>query len=185
VGPSFDEAVGHHRLACDQFGRVVERVGSGWDRPSPCPEWDARGVLEHVIGFHDVLLLRPLGAKPARPKSDPVARWAVTAAAIASALAVPGAGSTPVPGFPGGVDGLLPMLTSDVLVHTWDLARASGVPANLDAGLCRLAYDHARRPGGARPPPDMFGPPVPVPDGSSAEERLVAFFGRHPKWPAP
>lgn len=34
-------------------------------------EWDARGVLEHVIGFHEVLLLlRPLGIRADRPKND-------------------------------------------------------------------------------------------------------------------
>ena len=34
-------------------------TGDGrWDRPSPCADWDARGVVEHVIGFHEVLVLR-------------------------------------------------------------------------------------------------------------------------------
>ena len=62
-----------HRRACVGFGAVVDRVGERWDRPSPCPEWDARGVLEHVIGFHDVLLLVPLGAKPDPPPGT--TRW--------------------------------------------------------------------------------------------------------------
>jgi hypothetical protein len=35
-------------------------------------------VLEHVIGFHDVLLLRPLGLKPDRPRDDTQRRWELT-----------------------------------------------------------------------------------------------------------
>ena len=78
--------VDRHCRACAGFGQVVAQVGDRWGRPSPCAEWDARGVLEHVIGFHDVLLLRPLGAKPQRPKDDPVARWQVTEAAISGLI---------------------------------------------------------------------------------------------------
>ena len=65
-----DGAIYRHRRACYGFGAVVEQVGERWERPSPCPEWDARDVLEHVIGFHEVLLFRPLGIKANRPRDD-------------------------------------------------------------------------------------------------------------------
>ena len=50
-----------HLAVCRRFGESVRAANGKWDRRSPCDVWDARGVLEHVIGFHDVLLLRPLG----------------------------------------------------------------------------------------------------------------------------
>jgi hypothetical protein len=43
-------------------------------------------VLEHVIGFHDVLLLRPLGVKPDRPRDDPQRRWELTFDRLCEAL---------------------------------------------------------------------------------------------------
>jgi hypothetical protein len=46
--------------------------------------------LEHVIGFHDVLLLRPLDAKPQRPKGDPVGRWIATVRALDQLFMLPG-----------------------------------------------------------------------------------------------
>lgn len=56
-----DDGVGQLHLAvCRRFGEAVQAAHGKWDRRSPCEAWDARGVLEHVIGFHDVLLLRPL-----------------------------------------------------------------------------------------------------------------------------
>lgn len=52
-----------HLAVCRRFGSAVRSTDGIWDRSSPCTGWRARDVLEHVIGFHDVLLLRPLGLK--------------------------------------------------------------------------------------------------------------------------
>ena len=113
-----------HRRACDDFGRVAERVVD-WDSPTPCDEWDARALVEHVIGFHDFLLLRPLGVRANRPRGDPAARWRATSDALFTALAAPDVldRETELPG--GGTSTprtMLAALTTDVLVHTWDLA---------------------------------------------------------------
>lgn len=79
---SSDEGIDRHLRICRAFGDQVSAVGDNWRSPSPCTGWDARAVLEHVIGFHDVVLLIPFGAKPRRPKDDPQIRWIVTAEAI-------------------------------------------------------------------------------------------------------
>jgi uncharacterized protein (TIGR03086 family) len=175
-----------HRRSCRGFGAVVDRVGERWDRPTPCPEWDARGVLEHVIGFHDVLLLVPLGAKPSRPRDDPVARWAVTFEAVLSVLGPDGpldrVGPASSAGDAPSYAKLLPMLTSDVLVHTWDLARSTGTELVLDAGLCEAALEGARRSEESRLASGMFAAPFEVPEGSDAPTRLVALMGRDPWW---
>jgi uncharacterized protein (TIGR03086 family) len=183
-----DDAVARHLRACRDFSAVVDAVGNRWSTPSPCSEWDARGVVEHVIGFHDVLLLRPLWLKPHRPKSDPVLRWAVTVDAVASALQE--AGGRIVLAVPGAsnmdIARLLPMLTTDVLVHAWDLAAAVGAPASLDPGLVAEAYDEAAgRDLESLRSSAMFGPPVPVPDEADPVTKLVALLGRDPGWRAP
>ena len=73
----------------DDVGRTpppgVRRLRAGrprgpaerWSAPTPCTEWTARDVVEHVIGFHDFLLLRPLGRArrtPARRSCGPLGR---------------------------------------------------------------------------------------------------------------
>jgi uncharacterized protein (TIGR03086 family) len=186
--PEDDHRVAHHARACDGFTHVIEHVGDRWDRPSPCPEWDARGVVEHVIGFHDVLLLRPLGAKPERPADDMVGRWAVTDVSLRTALAqrgvlersvdVPGMGDRPV-------GPLLDALTTDVLVHTWDLARAIGDDVALDGELCRDAYERALPNDERLRSSGMFGPRVPVAADADAQTLLLAFLGRDPGWSPP
>jgi uncharacterized protein (TIGR03086 family) len=172
------DVVDQHRQACQGFTRVVDRVGDRWAAPTPCTEWDARAVVEHVIGFHDVLLLRPLKAKPHRPKDDPVARWAITADALFDVLARPGI-----------VDAdrasLLGVLTTDVLVHTWDLARAIGDQIDLDPELCEIGYSRARANLDRLAASDMFASPVAVVEDAEAQDRLLAVLGRDPAWSAP
>src|SRR5215472_5148956 len=124
-----DDVAELHLAVCRRFGEAVRSANGKWDRRSPCDEWDARGVLEHVIGFHDVLLLRPLGLKPNRPREDPQARWRLTYDSLTKALEAFESGrATQLDAF-----ALLPNLTRDVLVHTWDLARAVGADDRLDA----------------------------------------------------
>jgi len=170
--------------ACAGFSSAVAALGGRWERASPCSEWDARGVVEHVIGFHDVLLLRPLGMKPERPRHDPVARWAVTVPAIGVALRNARAQDTM--SVPGGPDvdlaRLLPMLTTDVVVHTWDLAKAGGIVPVLDTGLCTIALGNAQRNADAKRSSGVFAPPVTVPDDADPLTKLVALLGRDPAW---
>src|SRR3979490_1193187 len=71
-------------------------AGGKWDRPAPCADWSARDVLEHVIGFHDVLLLRPIGAKPDRPRQDPLPRWLLTHEALRSVFSRPRVSDGPI-----------------------------------------------------------------------------------------
>src|ERR1700689_4156149 len=73
-----DDLRERHLAGCGRFGETVTAANGKWDRPSACDAWDARGVLEHVIGFHDMLLLRPLGLKPDRHRDDPELRWGMT-----------------------------------------------------------------------------------------------------------
>ena len=163
---------------------MVNQAGGCWDNPSPCDEWDARGVVEHVIGFHDVLLLRPLGTKPARPRHDPKARWAVTVPAIMATLDQPPPHQRTTTGDPSPPDleRLLPMLTLDVLVHSWDLARAVGIDPRLDPELCQIAYQAVRSNEHRLRASGMFGPAVPVADDADPTILLVSFLGRDPAW---
>lgn len=164
-----------HRRACDAFTTVLRAVGDRWDAPSPCTEWNALGVLEHVIGFHDRLLLEPLGAKPSRPRDDPVARWEVTVDALFRALARPDS-------LDEQRTGLLGVLTTDVLVHTWDIAAATGQVVTLDPELCAIGYERAKENLHKFEMSAMFGSPIDVADDAPIQDKVLAIFGRDPRW---
>lgn len=169
------DTVEDHRRACDAFGVAVGLADGRWGAPSPCTEWDARGVLEHVIGFHDVLILRPLGAKPERPKDDPQTRWAVTAQALSVALARPGV-------MDERRASLLGALTTDVLVHTWDLSVAIGVDVELDPELCRIGLERALAHQKQLEESGLYALPIDLIEGAGLQDRLLAVFGRDPSW---
>ena len=70
--------------------------------------------------------------------------------------------------------------TPDVLIHTWDLARATGLDETLDP-------DEVQGMADAMEPMDQmlrdsghFGPRVPVPDDADEQTKLLAFTGRQP-----
>lgn len=178
------ELVNNHRTASNGFLDVARSV-TDWSAPTPCPEWDARGIVEHIIGFHDAVVLGPSGREVNRPDDDPVERWAVTAAAAQEAFGdqetldleveVPGMGRAQI-------GRLAPTFTTDILVHTWDLARAAGQDVTLDEALCTSAYETARAFGDALAKSGMFAPPVEVPENAPLQDRLLGLMGRDPSW---
>jgi uncharacterized protein (TIGR03086 family) len=68
----------------------------------------------------------------------------------------------------------------DVVIHTWDLARAAGLDETLDADV---VHDMLT---GMEPLDDMlrasgqYGPKVQVPPDADEQTRLIAFTGRQP-----
>jgi uncharacterized protein (TIGR03086 family) len=186
-----DAGVGELHLAvCQRFGDAVRSADGKWRSPSPCDAWDARGVLEHVIGFHDVLVLRPLGLIPDRPRADPQQRWELTFDRLREAfgqeglfervIEVPAVGNNPATRLDANV--LVPGLTRDVLVHTWDLARAVGANDRLDPAWCAVFFDRLPADPDALSASGMFAAPTPVGDLSDTQSKLLARLGRDPSW---
>ncbi len=77
-------------------------------------------------------------------------------------------------------DAIAMFFLGDVLVHTWDLARAAGLDETLDQ---EVVHDMLL---GMEPLDEMlrdsghYGPKVTVPDDADEQTRLIAFTGRQP-----
>jgi len=183
-----DQLLDNHRRACEDFSLVANRIPPDrWEAPTPCTDWDARALVEHVIGFHEFLLLRPLGVRAHRPRDDPAARWHATATAMFDALSTEGTldRTTELPG--GGSSTprtMLAALTTDVVIHTWDLGRAAGLDVVLDPLLCTAAYEAAMSAGVATDA-GMVGPEIAVGRDADVQTKLLGLYGRDPSWTAP
>ncbi|MDZ5663958.1 TIGR03086 family metal-binding protein [Nocardioides sp. S-58] len=82
---------------------------------------------------------------------------------------------------PGQVAGLVAL--DEVVLHGWDLARATGQTYDCDdatAEAC-MAFVGGFDEGGT---PGLFGPSVPAAPGASAFEQVLARSGRDPQWSA-
>jgi len=166
-----------YRTACDAFADAIRAAREFRDAPTPAPEGDVRAVLEHVFGVHDGLLLQPLGVRPDSPEDDPEARWAATVAALFPALEQPGALDKR--------ELLIGIVTTDVLIHSWDLSRAAGATVPLDPGLCQSGFDRALANKRVLQESGALGAPVAVPADATVQDQLLGLFGRDPNWCQP
>ena len=189
------EVTERYRRRADLFEATVAAVPDGdWSRPSPCEEWDARDVVRH-IGDMQHVVLRPYGRTPAPAPTvddDPLAAFRAARAEVAAVLADPelAARETQSPaGTMPGVDLVDRVASADLVLHRWDLARATGQddtidPAELEAmwpGLQQIP-DVMRVPGAFGPGVVVFGPLVEVPADAPLQDRALGLVGRDPAW---
>ena len=186
-----------HRRTGELFRDIVRQVPAGsWDRPTPCTEWNARELVNHVVGedrwtqplmagktiadVGDALTGDLLGDDPAEAAE---AAWAE--AAQAAPPAVRDAATVHLSYGDEMAAEYASQLAADHLIHGWDLAVATGGPTALPADLVEAvagwfaAREELYRGAGivaARPP---------LPDGATAQDRLLAGFGRDPRWAPP
>ena len=69
-------------------------------------------------------------------------------------------------------------LASDVLVHTWDLARAVGGDERLDATAVTQAYSGLKPMDAMIRQPGVFGPKVEPAADADEQEEFLNFLGR-------
>jgi len=176
-----------HRAHAATFTGLVDNT-TDWGAPAPVAGWAARDVVDHLVTWLPGFLAGDGVVLPQGPSvdDDPVAAWHHHAEAVQAVLDDP---ATAERSFANPHVGELPLAdaidrfyTTDVFMHAWDLARASGQPVALDEHECAamlegmLPLDDLLRSSG------QYGPRVPVPDDASAMDRLVGFIGRDPAW---
>ena len=71
-------------------------------------------------------------------------------------------------------------VTGDVLVHTWDLAKATGQDASIDADFAAGMYEGMLPMDAMLRQSGHFGPRVDVADDADPVTKLIAFTGRTP-----
>lgn len=110
---------------------------------------------------------------------DPVTTWTEAADAARDAFAVPGATELTVHLSFGDVSGqyYLDQLTTDLVIHSWDLAEAVGRHTRLPAELVDFALGEFAGYGNLSGS-GLFDPPLPVPDDAGPQTRLLALTGR-------
>ncbi len=175
----------------DQARPIIAAIAKeDFELPTPCPEWNVRQLINHMIGalvmFRDVavdgeadpsLFERDLVGDNPADSFDSASRSAIAAWREEGKL--DGAAKLPFGEFPASFALQLPAM--DMVVHGWDLARATGQQLAWDPDLvadtltfCEATFTTPEFRG------KDFAPPVAVPDDADDITRLVAFLGRNP-----
>jgi uncharacterized protein (TIGR03086 family) len=176
-----------YRKVAAQFTARVTAVPEGaWNNPAPCEGWVARDVVRHLVEWMPSLFFDGWSlASPVTPSvdEDPAGAWTAVCEAIQKALDDPEIASREAdirPGRYGFAQAVDMFGTPDILVHTWDLARATGLDETLDPDEVRRLfrdmepYDDVLRESG------QYGARVEVPDEADEQTKLIAFTGRRP-----
>ncbi|MFI6339950.1 TIGR03086 family metal-binding protein [Streptomyces sp. NPDC050535] len=181
--------------------RILARLGAGvtdgqLTAATPCPDLAVHNMLGHLIGlataFRDAAR-KDLGPttdtspEAAVPDIEPGWREALPKVMdeLAEAWRDPAAwtGDTRAGGvsLPGAVAGAVAV--DELVVHGWDLARATGQLYEPDPAALRMAHEFllaaAADPGRGG---GIFGPVVPVPDDAPLLDRTIGLSGRDPGW---
>jgi uncharacterized protein (TIGR03086 family) len=173
----------YNRLADDFAATIAAVPDDRWGARSPCEDWTARDVVRHVVETQGMFLGfvgRELGAIPSVDE-DPAAAFAAARAVVAGDLADPDRAAATFTGFSGestfeaAVDRFL---SGDLLLHRWDLARASGQDVTLAPAEVERQHEVLQGFGEALRSPGAFGPPLEPPAGADAQTRMLAFAGR-------
>lgn len=177
-----------YRTVAGRFSAHVRAVpDDAWANASPCTGWDARDIVRHLVEWFPDFLRSGAGVElPVGPSvdTDPAAAWVTLSDGVQALLDDVELAQTPF-SHPHAGDHPLEQAVAiffigDVFVHTWDLARATGLDETLDPDEVRAMlagveeYDDALRVGG------QYGPRVAVPADADEQTRLLAFLGRRP-----
>jgi uncharacterized protein (TIGR03086 family) len=169
-------------------------------QPTPCPSYRVADLLDHIGSFalafdaaarKDLAVLQdpPGQGDAARLPDDWRERIPRDLTTMVRAWSEPAAweGMTRIGGgdSPGNVAGMVGL--EELVVHGWDLARASGQDyapdqGSLDGALTTLAM--FQQPGKENPPGSPFGSAIEVSGTAALLDRVVALSGRDPSWSA-
>ncbi len=172
----------------DAFSQRLEAVGDGqWDSSTPCADFTVRQLVSHAIDVQRMVpkALGDSGAIDTPNGDDLKATWkAVHGAALAAYTAAgaldkeidsPLGGKSPAGQVLGGPPSL------DLMIHTWDLARAIGADEKLPEDFCQAALGMLQSlPAEALRQPGRFDAAIEPPEGADAQTQLLCFTGRQP-----
>jgi len=71
---------------------------------------------------------------------------------------------------------------NELVIHGWDLARATGQPYNVDEASAQASAEFLSHVSAEPGQPGPFGPAVEVPSDASVLDRAVGLSGRDPDW---
>jgi uncharacterized protein (TIGR03086 family) len=185
--------------AAQRLADLVARVGDDeLDKPTPCPSYALGDLIEHVGGL--ALAFTAAANKDGgryadmQPSGD-AARlgggWRVRIprdlATLAEAWRDPAAwaGTTRIAGSDGPAEVIGLSAADELVVHGWDVARATGQPYACEPELLAAAESFLAMfasPDAPAGPDVPFGPSRQVPAGTPKLDRVVALAGRDPGW---
>ncbi len=169
-------------LAAKFSARVDAVPDDRWDSQSPCAEWTTRGVVGHMTGNCSMFLSLVDRQVPPGPSldDDPRGAWANGRDAIQAALDDPAIATLEYDGRMGKgtfEQGVSRFGFMDLIVHSWDIARAAGLDEKLDSADVHFAFELAKPMDDMLRSPGVCGPKIAAPAGADEQTAIPQLPG--------
>jgi uncharacterized protein (TIGR03086 family) len=170
--------------------RIIEQVPRDrWHAPTPCAEWDASQVANHIIGenlwagelFQGKTVAQVGTALDGDlTGDDPVAAYRRSVDVARQAVEAPGAMESTCHLSFGECSGAeyAGQLFMDTLIHGWDIARGTGQEIRIDAELVAPCLAIAERVTRQFRAAGVFGDHLSVAEDADQQTKLLALVGR-------
>jgi uncharacterized protein (TIGR03086 family) len=173
----------YRRLSDQLTERIAAVPEQAWSSPTPCEEWTVRELVGHVIDIHgrfQGLVGRSLVDHPS-VEEDPLGAWTAVRDQMRADLQDPDRAAEEYDGmlgrssFGASVDGFV---CFDLVVHGWDLARATGQDETMDPRDVEPLLEMVDRMGPMMLENGVIARQLEPPSDASPQERLLAGLGR-------
>jgi uncharacterized protein (TIGR03086 family) len=181
--------------AAAETARVVAGAAktASLDQPTPCPDWDLRTLLNHTILWtaysaerraHGESVAEELMSKDftAEPGYAEAYQAQLDRAVQAWSKPEAWAGDRNVMGNATPAAEIAAMLIMEMVLHGWDVAKATGQDYHCDGELAQALLGTVQAQGDMFRQYEGFAAVVPVPDDATAFDRALALSGRDPAW---
>ena len=160
---------------------------------TPCPDWDLRPLLNHTIlwtsysaerraygeSVAEELMSKDFTAEPGYVQAY---QAQIDKAVDAWSKPEAWAGDRNVMGSATPAADIAAMLIMEMVLHGWDVAKASGQDYRCDDAVARNVLETVQAQGDMFRQYQGFAAIVPVPDDATAFDRALALSGRDPGW---
>ncbi|MEA2453104.1 MAG: hypothetical protein QOG04_1814 [Actinomycetota bacterium] len=175
----------------DEFDKRVQVTRPlDMDKPTPCSDWSVRDLINHIV-YEDKWVVPLMAGKTIAEiggnafegdllGSDPQLAWKLAAEEAKAAAQEPGATERTVHLSFGDFSGgdYLDQMTSDHLIHGWDLAKGTEGAVNLDQELMEYVYAWAVPIEEMLKGSGSYGEKIEPPESADLQTKLLAVFGR-------
>lgn len=181
-----------HAEALNGTRDYVGGVGADqWQLRTPCEEWDVRELVNHIVtgNFWAAELAAGNTIEEVGDRFDgdvlvdnPIGIYVVSAELAATAFRAPGAMEAPCAVSYGPVPGEIYCghRLLDVLIHGWDVAKATGQDPTLPADLVEACFEVVEPQAEMLAASGMFATDVDAGGSAGRQTQLLAMLGRRP-----
>ncbi len=164
----------------ERFTAVVD-AAADWTSQSPCPEWTAAQVVDHVVSTQRDYLDKQSAALGGLPEGDPGRTWHAHVDEVRNAITDESFATREFDGFFGRTtveEHLASFYGFDMLVHRWDLGTAVGVPVSFTGDELDRMETAMTGFGDMLYSEGVCAPAVEVPDDAPRQQRVLGRLGR-------